>query len=466
MQSDKERVLEQLEVSFSTYVADILTAIRQPSISKTGEGLAEMADWLCRYLEDLGAEVEHSPGQVAPIIYGHLGAAKAEKTLLFYELYDVQPAAEPGWSVPPFAAEIVPDGSGQHRIVGRGAFNSKGPLVGFLGVLKAFRDAGVPLPVNLRFLIEGEEEIGSPSLEPFIRENLAFLRDCNAAFIPYFSTNSRGQTIIRLGFKGLVMLELSVEGGDWGGPVQRDVHAMHSAWLQSPAWELLQALTSLQTESGRLSVDGLDKVSAGPSEHDRTLIADLALGFDRETWLEELGAHRFKYDAEPEDLLTHLMFDPTLNIDAIDVGAVEPGEDPPTVIPHRARAYLDLRPTPGMDPAEVVRLVREHLDRRGFGHVQMDVKTAYPAAKVDVDQAVVQSLLEACREQTDDLVVYPLHAGAAPLHLFSEVVGIPFAFGGVGRGGRSHSPNEYIYLEDLRPFYRSMVSFLFEFGKG
>ena len=461
----EDRVLAQLDRGFTSYLEDIRTAVRQPSVSRTGEGLLAMADWVRAYLVRLGAEARLVPGQVAPIVEGELRSPGARRTLLFYDLYDVQPASPEGWIAPPFAADLMADDRGGTMLVGRGTFNSKGPLVGFLAVLRAFREAGVPLPVNVRFLIEGEEEIGSPSLAPYLCANRESLRSCDAAFIPYLGTTSQGETPIRLGFKGLILLELTVEGDDWGGPVRHDLHAMHSAWIGSPAWELLHALASLHTREGRLTVDGLDGSVSGPDADDRALIKEIAASFRPEAWLAELGARRFMHAGGAEDLLTHLMFDPTLNVDALFIGDTRPGEEPATQMPRRATAHVDLRLVPRMDVDTTLRLLREHLDRRGFGHVRLRVKCAYPWSKSSPREPVVQALVTACRRHGGKVEVFPLHAGAAPMHLFSDLLGLPFAFGGLGHGLHSHAPNEFISVEGMRDFFRSMVSFLYAFAE-
>lgn len=464
MRSDAESaVLTELKAHDGEYLEDVLEALRRPSVSKTGEGLQDMADWLTSYLTALGADVRQVPGEVAPIVEGFLPGEGAAKTLLFYDLYDVQPADEPGWTTPPFEPTIRVDEDGRERVVARGAFNSKGPLMGFLGVLRAFARTGTPLPVNIRFLIEGEEEIGSPSLEPYLKEHLEDLRRCDAAFIPYFGTDRSGRTVIRLGFKGLALLELSIAGGAWGGPAERDIHAMHNAWLESPAWELVHALSTLRARDGTLRIDGVDPSAFGPTPDDARLLDLAADAFDADAWLQELGAERFRYD-DPRELLEHLMFDATLNIQALSTGWAPGKGDAPTVLPHRAKAYVDLRVVPGMDVRETVDAMREHLDRRGFEHVELSFVTAYDASKVRADEPVTRSLIQACRRHSDDVVVHPLHAGAAPLALFTEVLGIPYAFGGLGYGGSSHAPNEFIALDGLAQFQRSMTSFLFAFA--
>jgi acetylornithine deacetylase/succinyl-diaminopimelate desuccinylase-like protein len=464
MTSEAEgQVLAAIGRHFDRAIDDIRAAIRIPGISKSGERLEEAAAYVADYLRDLGAEVSMHPGQIAPIVEGELKSPGARYTLLFYTLYDVQPADPSEWSSPPFEARIV-DAPGGKRLVGRGAFNSKGPLIGFLAVVRAFRDAGVDLPVNIHFLIEGEEEIGSPSLEPHIRANLERFRRCDGALLPYLGTNTKGETPIRLGFKGLGFIEFSVEGGAWGGPAKHDIHAMHSGWLASPGWELICALTTLQDRNGRLTIDDLPE-PPGPDEDDRTLIAEAAQALAPETFLGELGAQKFKHEGDFAYQLSRFLFDPTLNVDGIWVGTTPPGVEPATHMSNRASAILDLRFVPGMEVEPTFALVRKHLDRRGFGHVKMQVRSAYPASKCSAREPIVQALIAACRKHSDKVTVFPIHAGAAPLYLFTDVIGIPFAFGGLGHGGRPHSPDEYLLVESMHDYFRCMTSFLFALGE-
>ncbi len=448
MSADEARVLSQIVPRLPASIDEIRDAIRQPSVSRTGEGIAAMADHVAATLRGLGATVRLVPGQHAPIVEAMLNVGPALPTLLFYDLYDVQPAAgQPGWTVPPFAAEIV-----NGRLIGRGAFNSKGPLFGFLATLRAFAEAGVALPCNIRFLIEGEEEIGSPSLPAYIAEHHTELAACDAAFIPYFGTNARGETIVRLGFKGLMLLEFRVTGGDWGGPVRGDIHALHGALVDSPSWHLVRALATLVDDRQRLVLDGLAAITPAP--------VGVAPSLDLQAFAREIGVTRLKPDASVADL----MFSNTLNIDALAAGKIESGDDAATLIPRTARAFADLRVVPGVAPAAVFELLREHLDRRGFQNVEVLLRSSYPASQCSPDEPVVASLIEACRQHASSVQVYPIHAGAAPMHVFSDVIGVPYAFGGVGHGAGAHGPNEYIMLDDIAPFMQSMASFLFRFG--
>jgi acetylornithine deacetylase/succinyl-diaminopimelate desuccinylase-like protein len=462
---DEARVLAAIDARSGTTLEEIRAAIRQPSISQTGEGLQAMADWVQGYLDKLGAEATQEAGERAPIVAGRLGADPRRPTLLFYDLYDTQPAAEqPGWKLDPFAAAIVA-GNGRARLVGRGAFNSKGPLVGALAAMRAFREAGIELPVNVRFLIEGEEEIGSPSLPAHIARHRAELSACDAAYIPYFGTNARGETLLRLGFKGLVLLEFSVTGGAWGGPARADVHAWHGAVVGSPAWQLVRALATLVDERQRFSADGLAELIPPRSADDIALVAAAARRYDIDAYRAELGVERFNALQSAQDVLAALSFDCTLNIDALAAGRIEAGDNPATVVPRTARAFADLRLLPGMDPQAVVRCVRKHLDARGYGHVAINVRSAYPASVTPVHAPVVKAMVKAATAEAPGLTVLPIHAGAAPMHLFSGELGLPYAFGGVGHGGGAHGPNEYIMLDDIAPFMKTVARFLFRFAE-
>jgi len=462
----ERRILKAVERMADEAIEDIRSAMRQPSVSHTGEGIAEMADWTEHYLKTVGANARQVEGVRSPIVEGELIVDSKLPTLLVYDLYDVQPAeGQAGWTVDPFAAEIVTDPQGRRRIVGRGAFNSKGPLFGTLAVLKAFQREKIAPPVNFRFLIEGEEEIGSPSLPSYIAANRERLTTCDAAFIPYFGTSGRGETILRLGFKGLSLLEFSVTGGDWGGPARADAHALHGALVASPTWQLTRALATLVDQEERLIIDGLAAITPAPSADDRALIDEAAAVYDLSAYRADLGVQRFKGDGTPRDALERLMFSCTLNIDAMAAGTLQNDADPATLIPRVARAVADLRTLPGMKPDDVIALIRGHLDRRGFAHVAIKKRSApYPASRAVPTEPVVKALVEACRAHAPKVTVFPIHAGAAPMYLFSNVLGLPYAFGGVGHGAGSHGPNEYILLDDVTPFMKSVVSFFFRYG--
>jgi acetylornithine deacetylase/succinyl-diaminopimelate desuccinylase-like protein len=331
--------------------------------------------------------------------------------------------------------------------------------------MRAFTEAGVALPVNVRFLIEGEEEIGSPSLPDYIARHRRELAACDAAFIPYFGTNARGDTVLRLGFKGLVLLEFRVIGGTWGGPARNDVHAWHGAVVGSPSWQLVRALSTLVDADERLCVDGIEALLPVPRADDVALVEAAARDHDLAAYRTEIGVERLKHASSAREALHALSFDCTLNLDALVAGRLEEGDAPATLVPRIARAFADLRLLPGMRPQDVIDLLRTHLDRRGFPHVEIVVRSAYPASVTAVEAPVVQGLIDAATHEARRLSVLPIHAGAAPMHVFSDTLGLPYVFGGVGHGGGAHAPNEYVMLDDVVPFTRTVARFLFRFAE-
>ena len=465
MPSDEDRAAAQIDAGFEEYFADIQAAIAQPSVSRNGHGMSEMAAWVETYLRSLGAEARQVPGVDWPLVEGALHAGDDKPTLLIYDLYDVMPALEqPGWHSPPFEPTLRTMPDGRQRLYGRGAFNSKTPLVGVMAAVRAIQDAGVALPLNLRFMIEGEEEVGSKTLPRYLEANKAELSRCDGALLPYLGTNVAGQHILRLGFKGVTMLEFRVEAGEWGGPTRGEIHGSWQAIVANPAWELIGALRSLVGDDGRIAVDGLDALVPPPTADDHRLMDDVAGKLDERVWREELGVHRFKRDETLREKLQHLLFDCTLNLDGIESGRLTPDEVPPTQVPRTARAFCDLRVVPGLDVSAVLGLIRAHLDRRGYRQVEMVTHYSYKASKCPHDAPIARAMVAACRKHGGELMVYPMHAGAAPLFLFTEILGIPWIYGGLGHGGGPHAPNEYVDVDGARLFMKSMVGFLFAFA--
>lgn len=456
------QALAQLESDFSLHVAEVQRFVRQPSVSTTGEGIPEMADIVRRRIGSLGADSCLVETDRHPIVYGRLDVG-AEKTIVFYELYDVQPATEPGWLAPSFGGEIIDLPEHGRCIVGRGTFNSKGCLAGFLNSLEAIQKSGNRLPVNVVFVVEGEEEVGSPSLPGFVLGRRDELQRADCVFQPYFGENAAGTTILYLGFKGMVSLELTCTGGDWGGPTTRDIHAMHAAWIGNPAWRLVQALSTMKSSrhaAETTTIPGFVQGLKPPTLEERALLNALKGSFDEHVVLQEQGgARRFKWPGLGGiDLLEKYLYEPSLNLNGMAGGYSGAG----AVIPMQARARVDIRLVPDMEPDRVIESVRAHLRDNGYGDIRIDVLQSYPPSQSSLSQGPVDALVRSARRYAPGPVqIWPRSAGAAPHHLFTRQLGIPLAFGGLGHGGRSHSANEYITVEGLRRHERGIIGFLY-----
>jgi len=454
------------DTHFDEHLARTQMFLRQPSISAQNLGVRQCADLLRGWLIEQGAYVEYLGSDDYPVLLAEWYVG-APKTLLVYGMYDVQPVDGQPWSSPPFAAEIHEHKSGGRverganaSIIARGACNSKGPLMAFLHALEALR-ATSGLPVNIKWTIEGEEEIGSVTLIRLYHEQRDRLR-ADAAFEPFWSQWRPGeQPEVILGTKGDVALEIICRSGEWGGP-REALHSSYGPWVKSPAWRLVRALASLVDEHQDLKVEGIPRLGTIAPE-DEALLTQLARSFDVEAAKEDMGILRFKRNMPPVELLQEIQFGTALNINGIVSGYTGPGSH--TIIPNEARAKLDLRVPPGVSVEQVHRAIRAHLDRYGFPDLQVVLESGYPAARTLLNVPVVQAIVKTYRAHGYEPIIRPLEASATPYYLFTDVLGLPFAWGGLGAAGGSHGPDEWCSVEGLKELEKSLATFLVAFAE-
>jgi len=449
-----EEIHRRIDKEFPAHLQNVQRFLRQPSVSSENRGMEETAEMVCRMVEESGGNPEVIPTEGFPVISGGIDAGK-EKTLLIYGMYDVQPVEE-GWMVPPFSADIVNLPGHGECVVARGVQNSKGALACLFNLLSVMRDS---LPVNIKFCIEGEEELGSPHLPRVVKRNKRML-SCDACCDFDFSQNRKGVPSLYLGLKGIVYLELTSKGGKWGGPQQCDVHSSDGSWISSPLWRLIHALQTLIDEGEKIKPK-LGKIRK-PTRREKEMIERLARRVNLKEILREAGAQKFKYDMPKEKLLEHYMFTPLINVDGMISGYT--GEGSKTVLPHRADAKVDIRLVPDLEPEDVIRRIRNHFLEKGFGDIEIKTLDRYPWAKTDYDEPVVQSMIEAYRYHKCDPEVWPMAAWSAPYYLFNRILKKPYVSGGLGHGGRAHSPNEYATLAGMKLFEKGIATFFWRYA--
>jgi len=433
--------------------------LRQMSISALAASLRPTADTLRGWLEAEGATVSYHGDEQRPIVFAEWNAG-APKTLLVYGMYDVQPVLGQKWTTPPFAGRIWNHPEGGLSLVARGACNSKGPLMAFLHAVTALR-ATSGLPVNIKWTIEGEEEIGSLHLPEFYqthREQLA----ADAAFEAFWSQpTAAAAPRVTLGTKGVLGLEFTCRSGAWGGP-KEVIHSSYGTLIGSPAWRLVQALGSLVDEHQNLRVAGIPALGT-QLPGDAALVRGQAAVFNPTQYLKELGAARFKQDLPVEELLRQHGFAPVLNINGLQSGYL--GEGSHTIIPNSARALCDLRMAPGMDSDETLAALRRHLEAHGYGDIEVVMDSGYGAARTPVDAPVVQALIQTYQAHGFEPLVRPMEASATPYYLYTDVLGIDFAWGGLGSAGGSHGPDEWCSIDGLKALEKSVATFLTAFAE-
>jgi acetylornithine deacetylase/succinyl-diaminopimelate desuccinylase-like protein len=267
------RVAARVAERFPADLERIRDYLRMPSVSATGEGIGAVAEATGAWIEGAGGSFElvATPGH--PLVLGELPGPAGAPRLLRYGMYDVQPAQEPEWTSPPFAAEVRDLPGVGPAVVARGSANSKSCLACFFLAVEVLRELEA-MPVGVALLIEGEEELGSPNLAAAVRSRAGDLT-AEGAFDLDLTAGRDGRPALILGCKGLCDLELVAEAGDWGGPAI-DLHSSEQAWIASPVWALVQALATLTGPDEEIRVAGLDG-GPGPGDGDRRLLAELAM---------------------------------------------------------------------------------------------------------------------------------------------------------------------------------------------
>lgn len=466
---EKAIVYRQIEKDIDEHVSDLVALIRQPSVSPQNIGVVETAKLLRSMLGEVGfsgTRLVETSGN--PVVYGRMDTG-ARTTVLLYGMYDTMPADEQGWNVDPFAGTIMEMEPFGRTLVARGAINTKGPLMGFLNSVSSILKSGQDLPVNIIFVAEGEEELGSRHLPEFIKSMEDELKEADVLFFPAASQNSRGKAVISLGVKGIVYFELEVDGANCRkGPVEFGIHGSNKAWVDSPTWRLLKALSSMVDETGnRVMIEGFyDNVSV-PTLEDELLVQKLSTTFDEEEIKERMRVDRFIDDLHGVDALRKYLFSPTLNINGIWSGYTGPGTK--TLLPSKITAKVDVRLVPNMRVEEVIPMIRGHLDKFGFEEVEIrELESGYSWARMNANSTYAQALINSLAEFVTDSEIWPTTAGSAPFSMFAAPpLKLPFITGGMGHGGRAHSPNEYLVIGEGGPtggfvtMEKSFVSILY-----
>jgi acetylornithine deacetylase/succinyl-diaminopimelate desuccinylase-like protein len=442
---NRQAVYDYIDAHEFDHIAAIQRWLRQPSISAQNDGVLEMAELLRGDLESMGfQEAELVPTDGHPGVWGYYDAG-ADKTLVVYLMYDVQPVNPEDWESPPFDAEIIDHKLGK-VIMARGATNQKGPQRAFLNALESIIAIDGKLPVNIMVAAEGEEELGSPHYHQVIDAYYERLETADGVLFPFNSQVPDGTINMILGVKGIVYFEVTATGGDWGGPSKAEIHGSYKAIVDSPVWRLVKALSLLTSPDGNtILVPGYYDGIRPPSEEESQLINAGLEQMDDAQLQDILSVSRWVDDKTGADAIVELLYQPTLNIDGIWGGYTEEGVK--TILPHTATAKVDSRLPPGLDPDEALAKIRAHLDANGFADIDIRKLGGYPASQTSVENPAVQAALSVFLKYANDVTVKPRVAGSAPFYQFTQRLGLPLVPTGMGFGTGAHAPNEIMLIE-------------------
>ena len=436
MVSDKfERYVD---ANLGAFAQDIVRLASQRSVSARNEGIEECAVLVERMLKEAGAtsRILKLDG-AAPLVYGELNSRKSNKTVMFYNHYDVQPE-EPLelWKSPPFRPEIR-DGV----IYGRGVSDDKGELVSRLKVVESYLKTEGDLPCNLKFCFEGEEESGSVHLDEYVSKYSDLFR-ADAVIWEYGTVDVNGVPKVTLGVKGMIYLELILKS------LSQDAHSSYAAVLPSAPWRMVRLLNLLKDPNERILVPGwYDKVT-DLSEDELGVMQ--AMPFDGAESRKTFGAEKFLGGIGDDQAKKALVQRPTGNIAGIWAGYSGPGTK--TVLPMEIHVKMDFRLVPEQDPQELLSNIRKYLDDNGFADVEVKLESMEPAARTPYRHPFAQAAIIAADKVYGRKPVVELSSpGTGPLYVFTRRYGMPSVDIGVSaEDGGIHAPNENLKLENLR----------------
>jgi len=450
--TDYTKIDAYLDTHLETSISELKQLCAQPSVAAQNWGMRECAELVARMLEKRGFKVEIMPTGGAPVVYAERMGEK-DKTLLFYNHYDVQPP-EPYdlWESPPFEPALR-----EGKLYARGVSDDKGHFVSRLHAIDAILETEAALPCNVKFIIEGEEETSSIHLHDFIEENRRKLA-ADACIWEFGGVDHREVPIQYLGMRGICYVELSVE------TARTDTHSgLGGSIFPNAAWRLVWVLSTLKGPDERIRLPGHYDSVVPPSDLDRELIA--ALPEVAEEYKSRYGVDHFlKGLAGGPELLLAEYFEPTCTICGLTSGYQGAGSK--TVLPARASAKVDFRLVPDQTPEEVLIRLRNHLDREGFSDVEITYLGGEPPARTDPGEPFVALVMRTAEPVYGyPMQIVPMIGGSGPNHPFIHFLKLPVATAGVSYpGSQAHAPNENLRLDLYLKGARHIARILKEFG--
>lgn len=433
---------------------EIARLVAVPSVAAEGRDMTRGAELVAQILEGYGVGAKLQEAGGAPVVFGHREAPEGAPTILFYNHYDVQPAEDvERWESDPFVMTRKGD-----SFYGRGTADDKAELVSRLAALAWYERKHGGLPFGVKFVVEGEEEIGSPTLARYVTENAQQLA-ADAGVWEFGGVDAEGRPMTYCGLKGILTVELAVSTAG------HDLHSSFGAVIENPIYRLAAALVSLRDAGGRVAIRGFYDDVVAPSDAVTELVRRLPNEDEALTRL--FGVTNVIGGVSGAQFSERLYLEPNVNYNGISGGYS--GQGAKTVLPASAFAKLDFRLVPDQDPLKVYEQLIAHLEEHGFGDVQVKrLEHAELAARSDVGDPWVTSAVRALTDvYGQEPVVYPNSAGSGPMQPFVVTLGIPMVGMGIGYpGSRLHAPNEHFRLPDFMKGTQALVRLLELYADG
>lgn len=451
--------LQQLDAYFTehreTHLNELNEFLRIPSISSLSEHKGDIqnaAEWLANAFKKLNLEnISISQTAGHPVVYADWLHAEDKPTILFYGHYDVQPVDPLNlWDSEPFNPTIR-----DNKLFARGASDDKGQVFMHLKMIEALFATTGTLPVNVKFIYEGEEEIGSPNLPAYVEEHKEKLA-ADLILISDTGLYGPGKPAVCYGLRGLTGIQIDVRGakgdlhsGLYGGGVQNAIHA------------LADILASFRDEHGTIQVEGFYDKVLPLTEEERE--AYRALGFDEESVKEEVGVKELFGEAG-YSYLERTWARPTLEINGVFGGFS--GEGIKTVLPAEAGAKITCRLVPNQEPDEIVALLKAHIEKHKPTGVEVTISEFDKGRPflTPFDHPLIQAAGRSYEKVYNVPTAYTRGGGSIPIvAAFDEILELPVVLMGFGLSSENfHAPNEHFHLENFDKGLRVLSDYLFE----
>ena len=453
-----KKVIEYCEKNQDRFLDEYKEFLTHQSVSadpKRKDNVAKCADWLADHMRKIGIKtVEVSQTKGHPIVFAHHPGPDGTPTVLVYGHYDVQPEDPIDlWDTDPFVASIK-DG----KVFARGACDDKGQLFVYLKAVEAYLNVKGELPVNVKMVIEGEEEVGSENLSPFINANREKLA-CDVVAVSDTSMFKKGMPSITYGLRGLAYMQVDVQGA------KSDLHSGgFGGAVANPANELAAIIASLKDENNRVAIDGFYDDVLKMTDEEREMFA--ALPHDDNQFLKDLGAPELSGE-EGFTTLERLWTRPSLDVNGIWSGFMGVGAK--TVLPSKAGAKISMRLVPDQDPEKIAELFEAHVKKVASPSVSLEITKMHggKAFLCPLDNPMLKKASAAIEKAFGKKPVYHREGGSIPIVAeFEKVLGVPILLLGYSvPNDNAHAPNEFFHLENFYGGIRTSVYLFGEVGR-
>lgn len=447
---DLRDVFSYVDHHADDFVTRLIDYVRHPSISSYGEGMDECARYIADVMRQLGLHVTIMPTAGWPMVFGEKLVRPDAPTALLYGHYDVQPP-DPldAWITPPFEPDVR-----NGRLYARGVGDNKGQHFAQLLALETLLACQGTLPCNVKVLLEGEEEVGSPHIPAFLREHQELLRSDLVLFCDG-PVHESGQSLLSLGVRGILTFELRAQAAT------RDLHSGHwGGIVPNPLWTLVHLLGTMKNPAGEITIEGFYDDVLPVSELERAALARLPL--DLAAVKQSLGIHRLD---EPQErpFYERLSVWPTLTINGIGGGYSGPGTK--TVLPHEAVAKCDIRLVEAQRAEDILAKVKAHVQRHA-PEVRVLSTGATDPSKIRLDSPFTMLLSRALHAaQGQEPLLLPSVGASAPHSEFTGTLGIPvFTIPYANADECNHAPNENMEIARFLMGVKSSAAMLSYLG--